>query len=32
LKQPIVRQNMGLRKMLLKHPNVPKEIKRNLSA
>jgi hypothetical protein len=31
LKQPVVRQNMGLRKMLLKHPNVPSEVKRNLS-
>ncbi len=32
LKQPVVRQNIGLRKMILKHPNVPKDIKRNLSA
>jgi hypothetical protein len=31
LKQPVVRQNMGLRKMLLKHPNCPSEVKRNLS-
>jgi hypothetical protein len=31
LKQNIVRNNMGLRKMLLKHPNVPVETKRNLS-
>jgi hypothetical protein len=31
LKQPLVRQSMGLRKMLLKHPNVPYETKRNLS-
>lgn len=31
LKQPIVRQSMGLRKMLLKHPNVPMETKRNFS-
>ena len=31
LKQPLVRQSMGLRKMLLKHPNVPMETKRNLS-
>ena len=28
LKQPVVRQNMGLRKMLLKHPNMPMELKR----
>jgi len=28
LKQPVVRQNMGLRKMLLKHPNMPSELKR----
>jgi hypothetical protein len=28
LKQPVVRQNMGLRKMLLKHPNMPTELKR----
>ena len=32
LKQPIVRQNMGLRKMILKHKNVPSETKRNFSA
>jgi hypothetical protein len=31
LKQPIVRQNLGLRKQLLKHRNVPSEVKRNLS-
>ena len=31
LKQMIVRNNMGLRKMLLKHPNVPVETKRNFS-
>jgi len=31
LKQPIVRQNVGLRKQLLKHRNVPTEVKRNLS-
>ncbi|MDB4938013.1 MAG: hypothetical protein JWP87_4985 [Labilithrix sp.] len=31
LKQPVVRMNVGLRKMLLKHPNVPSETKRNLS-
>jgi len=31
LKQPVVRMNIGLRKMLLKHPNVPSETKRNLS-
>jgi hypothetical protein len=31
LKLPIVRQSMGLRKMLLKHPNVPMETKRNMS-
>jgi hypothetical protein len=31
LKQPVVRMNMGLRKMLLKHPNVPSETKRSLS-
>jgi hypothetical protein len=29
LKQPVVRQSMGLRKMLLKHPNVPAEVKRS---
>jgi len=32
LKQPVVRMNIGLRKMLLKHPNVPSETKRNLSS
>lgn len=32
LKQPVVRQNMGLRKMILKHPNCPSEVKRNFSA
>jgi hypothetical protein len=31
LKQAVVRQNIGLRKLVLKHPNVPKEMKRNLS-
>jgi hypothetical protein len=31
LKQPVVRMNIGLRKQLLKHPNVPSETKRNLS-
>lgn len=31
LKQPVVRMNVGLRKMLLKHPNVPSETKRALS-
>ena len=31
LKQPVVRMNIGLRKMVLKHPNVPAETKRNLS-
>ncbi|MDB4945939.1 MAG: hypothetical protein JWP97_5473 [Labilithrix sp.] len=30
LKQPVVRQNIGLRKQLLKHRNVPSEAKRNL--
>ena len=30
LKQPVVRMNIGLKKMLLKHPNVPSETKRNL--
>jgi hypothetical protein len=29
LKQPAVRQNFGLRKMLLNHPNVPAELKRS---
>lgn len=28
LKQPVVRMNVGLKKMLLKHPNVPSEVKR----
>jgi hypothetical protein len=32
LKQPIAKQNTGLRKLILKHPNVPKEVKRNLNA
>jgi hypothetical protein len=32
LKQPVVRRNMGLRKMLLKHPNVPYDIKRLFQA
>jgi len=27
----VVRMNVGLRKMLLKHPNVPSETKRNLT-
>lgn len=31
LKQNVVRNNMGLRKMILKHPNVPVETKRNFS-
>jgi hypothetical protein len=31
LKQPVVRMNIGLRKQLLKHPNVPSETKRNFS-
>ena len=31
LKQPVVRMNIGLRKMLLKHPNVPSETKRNFT-
>jgi hypothetical protein len=31
LKLGVVRNNMGLRKMILKHPNVPVETKRNLS-
>ncbi len=31
LKQPLVRMNIGLRKMILKHPNVPSETKRNFS-
>jgi hypothetical protein len=31
LKQPVVRQNVGLRKLVLKHRNVPSEAKRNLS-
>jgi hypothetical protein len=31
LKQPVVRMNIGLKKMVLKHPNVPSEAKRNLS-
>ncbi len=30
LKQPIVRQNIGLKKQLLKHRNVPSEVKRSL--
>jgi hypothetical protein len=29
LKQPVVRQNTGLRKQVLKHRNVPSEVKRN---
>jgi len=31
LKMQVVRRNPGLRKMLLKHPNCPSEIKRNFS-
>jgi hypothetical protein len=31
LKQPVVRMNVGLRKMVLKHPNVPSETKRSFS-
>lgn len=31
LRQPLVRQNVGLRKQLLRHRNVPSEAKRNLS-
>lgn len=31
LKQPLVRQNMGLKKMLLKHRNVPSDAKRSIS-
>ncbi len=31
LKQPVVRMNIGLRKMVLKHPNVPSETKRKYS-
>lgn len=31
LKQPLVRQSPGLRKMVLKHPNLPSEAKRKLS-
>lgn len=31
LKQPLVRQNMGLKKMLLKHRNMPSDAKRSLS-
>jgi hypothetical protein len=30
LKQPIVRQNIGLKKQLLKHRNVPSEVKRSM--
>jgi len=30
LKQPLVRQNIGLKKLLLKHRNVPSEVKRGL--
>jgi hypothetical protein len=32
LKNPVVRRNMGLRKMLLKHPNMPADVKRNFQA
>lgn len=28
LKLPIIRQNVGMRKMLLKHPNMPSDVKR----
>ena len=31
LKQPVVRQNIGLRKQLLKHRNMPSDAKRNFS-
>jgi hypothetical protein len=31
LKQPLVRQNQGLKKMILKHRNVPSDAKRSLS-
>jgi hypothetical protein len=31
LKQPIIRQNFGIRKMLLKHPNMPSDVKRAFS-
>ncbi len=30
LKMPVVRHNAGLRKMILKHPNTPSELKRTL--
>jgi hypothetical protein len=30
IKLPFVRRNLGLKKMLLKHPNMPSEVKRNL--
>lgn len=30
IKLPFVRRNVGLKKMLLKHPNMPSEVKRNL--
>ncbi|MBX3210362.1 MAG: hypothetical protein KF764_35345 [Labilithrix sp.] len=29
LKMPVVRRNLGLRKMLLKHPNTPSDVKRS---
>lgn len=29
LKMPVVRRNLGLRKMLLKHPNTPSDLKRS---
>lgn len=32
LKTAVVRRNMGLRKMILKHPNMPSDIKRNFQA
>ena len=31
LKQPVVRQNIGLRKQLLKHRNIPSEVKKQFS-
>ena len=30
IKQPVVRMNAGLKKMILKHPNTPSEIKRGM--
>jgi len=32
LKLPIVRQNPGIRKLLLKHPNMPSDVKRAFMA